>query len=135
MATFGSYGNLGGELVSVVEINQNLAGTIGTTTSYTCPAQRYALVVIRNLFIGYTGGFGGSGSILFNFGTGNTFSYNSATETRNISFSINHPSAQATTNVNDNFDPKLMNEGETIQHLLNNNSMQYNFLIFEYRKP
>ena len=136
MATFGSYGNLGGELVSVVEVNQNLSGTVGTTTSYACPVGRYALVVIRRLFIAYSGGIGGaSGNIFFNFGAGNAFMYNSATETRNISFSTNHPSAQATTNVSDNFDPKLMNEGEFIQHTVTTGTLQYNFLIFEYRKP
>lgn len=136
MATFGSYGNLGGVLVNVVELNINISGNVATTTSYTCPAGRYALVVIRNLFIGYLGGIGGgSGIINFNFGAGNTFSYNSLTETRTISFSTNHPSSQATTNVNDNFDAKIMTDGETIQHTLSNNQLSYNFLVLEYSKP
>lgn len=116
MATFGSYGNLGGELVNVVEINSSLISVISpTATLYTCPSGRYALVILRNFSLGSLT------SIQFNYSASLNFVY------------------QQNTNYNEStMKDKILNEGEDI--VLNRPagaiaSSAVNFLIFEYRKP
>ena len=126
MATFGSYGNLGGELVSVVEVNQAIGGT--TTTVYTVPTSRYALVVIRYIVTGLVGTFVRFNYSGFYFEYGNRSFYPAQFTNNTESMASAVGLAE---NVQDNFEPKLMNEGETITV----NSSNINFLIFEYRKP
>lgn len=129
MATFGSYGNLGGELVNIAEVN--VSTTSGTqTVSYTVPAGRYALVVIRSVSMTAVNFC----RIIFNYSS-NDFIYESSA-TQPVNYSVNYPSFDNANDLAHDFQPKLMNEGETIEHLAGAlGTTAYNFLIFEYRKP
>ena len=120
MATFGSYGNLGGELVSVVEVNELNGGPTGggtaSTVNYVCPAGRYALVIMRNFSLVNNLG---TCNLQFNYSGTNTFQYNG-----NASYN------EAT------MKDKILNEGENITtNRTLNGQTNVNFLIFEYRKP
>lgn len=122
MATFGSYGNLGGELVSIVEVDSSTAGTV-----YAVPTGRYALVVIRYMVTGLIGTFVRFNYSSFFFEYGNRAFYPAQ-------YSQNAPSAEVAggnDQTPDDFQPKLMSEGETITI----SGSAVNFLIFEYRKP
>lgn len=122
MTTFGSYGNLGGELVSVVEVDSSTAGIV-----YTVPAQRYSLVVIRYMSTGLIGTF-----VRFNYSS-SFFEYGNRA-LYPAEYFKNAPSAEVSggnDQTPDDFQPKLMNAGESIT--ISGSSV--NFLIFEYRKP
>ena len=123
MATFGSYGNLGGELVSVVEHTPNFivpSGGSVTVTAYTVPAGRYALIA-RAWF--------DDDSSLHNL-------------THNFFANIGLPNNIAITSSISLEMSLLLNEGDSI--IVNSQQPSFtgsnitsflNFLIFEYRKP
>lgn len=122
MATFGSYGNLGGELVSVVEVDFSVSAN-STVTAYTVPSGRYAFVVVRVAVAESANSFPivGNSNIIFNYSGANSSGYIGVGGVTVSAFDDN----------------KMMNEGETITHsgdsaLVNRSG---NFLIFEYRKP
>ena len=122
MATFGSYGNLGGELVNIVEIDFNVSAN-STVTAYTVPVGRYAFVVVR-VAVAQSSNvipIAGNSSIVFNYSPSNTSGY---VATSGVSVSA----------FDDN---KMMNEGESIVHSGTSATVNRrgNFLIFEYRKP
>lgn len=123
MATFGSYGNLGGELVSVIEHAPSFVVPNGgniTVNAYTVPAGRYALITRiwfddNNPLYGLTNTFSASIGLPNNIDISSSIS---------LEMSL------------------LLNEGDSV--VVNsaqpfstgfNITLLLNFLIFEYRKP
>lgn len=114
MATFGSYGNLGGELVQITEIQLTSSRPIGasTTTLFTVPIGRYALVIERN---------------------------STTTEVANLTCNYSIATGTTTYLINDT-EGRIANEGEAVNIVSNNTAFvplnaNINILIFEYRKP
>lgn len=120
MATFGSYGNLGGELVNVIEVNELNNGPTGggtaSTVNYTCPTGRYALVITRNFSLVNNSG---TCNLQFIYSGTSTFQY-----TGNLSYNES------------TMKDKILSEGESIvTNRTLNGQTNINFLVFEYRKP
>lgn len=124
MATFGSYGNLGGELVSVNELNSSIpvpdGGTVSNVVFYTVPVGRYALITrIVN----------GDNSVPYNL-TGVSFSVNTGT-INNVPISTTGLEMSLLLNEGDSITfsgSQPFFTGSTINALIDS-------LIFEYRKP